>query len=258
MCLDRICCVSAIIWTTSLQLVLGYHNTPSRARHVPDRSGTLLDLGCGHVLISRGFASSFERIFAVDPSSGISGLARAGMRRETGRDVGILGLQGPTHHWPPIDPGLCDKFNYHGAEPAPGMNGLARFWERPARNILRDSYTAIVLPEAEWEDVRTIAWDPNNKTGGLENAPGEALWLRKTLKLCELEAFFQAHSSYSAWKDAHPARKCRAEGGEDDIIDRMWDEILKLVPAWKAVGDRWRDVEIEAGWGTAVLLARKR
>jgi SAM-dependent methyltransferase len=44
--------------------VLGYRNAPSR-------SGTLLDLGCGHGLIARELSPSFDKAIATDPSAGM-------------------------------------------------------------------------------------------------------------------------------------------------------------------------------------------
>ena len=153
---------------------------------------------------------------------------------------------------------IFNKFTYSKEEPTPGMESLGRFWERPGRDILHDSYAAIAPPDSDWHSIKRIAWDPHGEEGGIEEAPQDALWLRKSLKLGELESFFRTYSSYGAWKDAYPDSKSRAEGGEGDIIDKMWDEMVKSVPEWKAAGAMWRDIEVEVAWGTVILLARRR
>ncbi|KAJ9161709.1 Methyltransferase-like protein [Coniochaeta hoffmannii] len=151
------------------------------------------------------------------------------------------------------------RYTYGDGEPCPGMEGLARFWELPGRDILRDSYTAIVPPEGEWEDVRRIAWDPDRRTGELgEDPPEEAMWQRKTLKLGELEGYVRTYSSFKNWQEEYPQIKSRAEGGEGDVVDRMFDEVVGAVPEWKNAGEKWRDVEVDVAWGTVILLARRR
>lgn len=152
------------------------------------------------------------------------------------------------------------RYTYGEAEPCPGTESLARFWELPGRDILRDSYRAIEPPEAEWKDVRRIVWDPDRETGGLgvEEAPEEAMWQRKRLKLGELEGYVRTYSSFKNWQEAYPERKSRAEGGEGDVVDRMFDEVVDAVPEWKAAGEKWRDIEVDVAWGTVILLARRR
>ncbi|KAM7198402.1 S-adenosyl-L-methionine-dependent methyltransferase [Naviculisporaceae sp. PSN 640] len=154
---------------------------------------------------------------------------------------------------------IYDRFVYGHEDPVPGTESLARFWELPGRDILRDSFRVVVPPESEWEDITRIAWDPDRKTGDLSDAPEEALWQRKTLKLGELEGYVRTFSAFSGWKSAHPERKSRAEGGDGDVVDLMFDEVVAVVPEWKALGDgRWRDVEVDSVWGTVLLMARRR
>ncbi|OIW28246.1 methyltransferase-like protein [Coniochaeta ligniaria NRRL 30616] len=151
------------------------------------------------------------------------------------------------------------RYTYGEGEACAGMESLARFWELPGRDILRESYRAIEPPAAEWGDVRRIAWDPDRKTGGLgESPPEEAMWQRKTLKLGELEGYVRTYSSFKNWQEAYPDLKSRADGGEGDVVDRMFDEVVDAVPEWKQVGEKWRDVEVDVAWGTVILLARRR
>lgn len=153
---------------------------------------------------------------------------------------------------------IYDRFVYGASEPVPGMESMARFWEMPGRGVLRDSYRAIVPPEADWEGVTRIAWDPDRNRGDLAGAPEEALWQRKTLKMGELEGYFRTFSAFHGWQGAHPEVKSRAEGGDGDIVDLLLDENVAAVPEWKAAGDRWRDIVVEAVWGTVILMAKRR
>lgn len=153
---------------------------------------------------------------------------------------------------------IYDRFVYGQTEPVPGVDSLARFWELPGRDILRDSYRSVVPPETDWQNVVRIAWDPDRVTGDLSDAPEEALWQRKTLKLGELEGYVKTFSAFHGWQAAHPERKGRADGGEGDVVDLMFEEVVDAVPAWKAKGDGWRDVEVDVVWGTVILMAKRR
>lgn len=153
---------------------------------------------------------------------------------------------------------IYDRYVYGTGEVAPGVEAMGRFWENPGRTILRDSYEVIVPPEQDWEEVKRIAWDPDRKTGGIEDAPKEALWQRKTLKLGEFEGYLRTYSSFNNWKVAYPEMKSRAEGGKGDIVDLMFEEIVNAVPEWKKLGDVWRDVQVDCVWGTCILFARRR
>lgn len=153
---------------------------------------------------------------------------------------------------------IFDRFIYGETEPVPGVESMMRFWEQPGRNILRDSLREVVPPETEWEHVVRIAWDPNHETGDISDAPEEATWLRRRLKLGELASYIRTFSAFSGWRSDHAEMKCRADGGEGDIVDLMFDEVVAAVPEWKAAGDRWAEIEVDAIWGTVLLMAKRR
>ncbi|KAL2192853.1 methyltransferase-like protein [Corynascus similis CBS 632.67] len=163
---------------------------------------------------------------------------------------------------------VYERFTYGESEPAPGWESMARFWEMPGRGVLRDSLRAVVPPVADWERVTRIAWDPDGKRARtaegaeaddvLADAPEEALWLRKTLRLGELEGYLRTFSAFHGWQGAHPEKKSRAEGGEGDIIDLMFDEMVAAVPEWRDKGDDWKQVEVEVVWGTILLMAKRK
>lgn len=287
--------------------VLGFHNAHRAAplnKTSSSPSGTLLDLGCGHGLISRELAPHFAAVTAVDPSAGMVAKAKElttdskiSVRQGGAEDLSFLAdrsvdmaVAGQAAHWfdygrawpelarvvrrggtlafwgykdnilvgfPQLVP-IYLRFVYGGGEVAPGIEGLERFWEYPGRAILRDSLQAVVPPEAEWEDVRRVVWDPDRETGSIEGAPEEALWQRKTLRLGEFEGYMRTFSSFNNWRAEYPEKKSRAEGGEGDLVDVMFDHFIDAVPEWKKLGDKWRDVEVDAVWGTVILMARRR
>ncbi|AEO59333.1 methyltransferase-like protein [Thermothelomyces thermophilus ATCC 42464] len=154
---------------------------------------------------------------------------------------------------------IYERFTYGEAEPVPGWESMARFWEMPGRKILRGSYRAIVPPAADWDRVTRIAWDPDRtRADAVAGAPEEALWLRKTLTLGQLQGYLRTFSAFHGWQGAHPDKKSRAEGGEGDIIDLMFDEMIAAVPEWQARGDDWKQIEVDVVWGTVLLMAKRR
>jgi hypothetical protein len=56
----------------------------------------------------------------------------------------------------------------------------------------------------------------------------------------------------------HEGVKSREDGGEGDIVDEMFDKMLEAEPEWRAMGERWRDFEVESEWGSVILLARRK
>lgn len=151
---------------------------------------------------------------------------------------------------------IFDKFCYGTEDVAPGLEGMNQYWERPGRDILRDLLHAVQPPESDWHDVKRIEYDVDKDT--TEVAGPETAWMRKTINLGQFESYVRTFSSYQGWKDAHPEMKSRADGGDGDIVDLMMDRILEVEPQWKALGDKWRDVEVETVWGTYILLARRK
>ena len=151
------------------------------------------------------------------------------------------------------------RYTYGEDDARPGTESLARFWEQPGQKILQGSLRVIDPPAADWEDVRRIVWDPNRETADVSDAPVEALWLRRTMKLGQLEMYIRTYSASNNWKAAHPDRKSKAEGGGagGDVIDLLFEDVVAAVPEWKALGGEWRDIDVDVAWGTVILLARR-
>ncbi|KAI1334449.1 S-adenosyl-L-methionine-dependent methyltransferase [Xylariaceae sp. FL0016] len=148
---------------------------------------------------------------------------------------------------------IMERFVYGFGEQVPGIEGMGQYWEQPGRNILRNLLRSVTAPETEWQDLKRLEHEP-----GATNDSDEVCWLRKDMKLGDVEAYTRTFSCYSAWKDAHPETKSRAEGGKGDVVDFMWDEMVSSVPQWRAMGEKWREAEVTSDWGTYILLARRR
>lgn len=151
---------------------------------------------------------------------------------------------------------IFDKFCYGNEDVLPGLEGMNKYWERPGRDILRDLLHAVEPPETDWQDVKRIEYDVDKDT--TEVAGPETAWMRTKINLGQFEAYVRTFSAYQGWKDAHPDMKSRADGGEGDIVDILIDQLLEAEPQWKALGDKWRDVEVETVWGTYILLAKRK
>ncbi|KAI0593468.1 S-adenosyl-L-methionine-dependent methyltransferase [Biscogniauxia sp. FL1348] len=148
---------------------------------------------------------------------------------------------------------VMERFVYGAGEVAPGLEGMGPYWEQPGRNILRDLLRGVRPPEGDWEDVVRLEHEP-----GRDGDPEHVCWQRKKMRLGEVEGYTRTFSCYSGWRDAHPERKSREDGGEGDVVDVMWDHMVDAVPEWKAMGERWREAEVVSDWGTYILMARRR
>lgn len=264
----------------------------------------MLDLGCGHGLISRAMSPHFSTILATDPSPGMVKQAQSStqeknitFRQGSAEDLGLIdkdgsvdmAVAGQAAHWfdySKVWPNLArvvgkggtvalwgykdniltgkeqateimERYIYNFGEisNATGwsVEGMGRFWEQPGRNILRNLLRSVNPPAEDWEAVTRLEHEP-----GAEGDPEEAVWQRKTMKLGEVEGYTRTFSCFTGWAEAYPEHKARKDGGEGDIIDVMWDEMLASVPEWKAMGDGWREAEVESDWGTYIIMARRK
>ncbi|KAH6895757.1 S-adenosyl-L-methionine-dependent methyltransferase [Thelonectria olida] len=150
---------------------------------------------------------------------------------------------------------IFDRFCYGNVEVLPGLESMNQYWERPGRDILRDLMKDVNIPETDWNGIKRILYDVDKDTTDV--AGPETAWMRKPLNLGQFEAYVRTFSSYQGWMDAHPDKKGRAEGGDGDIVDILFDQILEAEPDWKTLGDQWRNAEVETVWGTYILLARR-
>ncbi|KAJ0138030.1 Uncharacterized protein HZ326_19027 [Fusarium oxysporum f. sp. albedinis] len=244
--------------------ILGYY-------HHEDPHGTLLDLGSGHGIVAMELSPRFARAIAIDPSAGM-------MQQGIAEDLSFLpahsvdmAVAGESAHWfdyPRVWPELSrvvksggslafwgykdniiighpqankifERLCYGEGDVSPGLEGLNQYWERPARDILRGLMADVKPPEWDWDKIKRITYNVDKDT--TEVADTETAWMRSKINLGQFEAY-----------------KSRAEGGEGDIVDILFDQILEAEPEWKAQGDRWRDIEVESVWGTYILLAKRK
>ncbi|KAK4458084.1 hypothetical protein QBC42DRAFT_349912 [Cladorrhinum samala] len=81
------------------------------------------------------------------------------------------------------------------------------------------------VPEAEWEGERRVVFDPDGETGVI--GEDEDAWMRKTLRLGELEGLIRTFSAFGKWKKEYDGIKSRDEGGEEgDLVDWLFDEVV--------------------------------
>ncbi|TXB96706.1 hypothetical protein FocTR4_00010953, partial [Fusarium oxysporum f. sp. cubense] len=139
---------------------------------------------------------------------------------------------------------IFERFCYGEGDVSPGLEGLNQYWERPARDILRGLLADVKPPEADWDKIKRITYNVDKDT--TEVADAKTAWMRSKINLGQFEAYVRAFTAYRGWMDAHPDNKSRAEGGEGDIVDILFDQILEAEPEWKAQGDRWRNIEVES------------
>lgn len=151
---------------------------------------------------------------------------------------------------------IFDKFCYGEGEVEPGLEGMDQYWERPGRDIVRNLLRTVEPPATQWEDVRRILQDNSDELASVPDA--QSAWMQKRINLGGLEGYVRTFSALQGWRDAHPGRKSRAEGGEGDLVDVLMERIVESEPQWKALGDGWRDAEADTVWGTYILLARRR
>jgi SAM-dependent methyltransferase len=147
------------------------------------------------------------------------------------------------------------KFCYGEGEIEPGLEGMNKYWERPGRDLVRNLLRDVEPPKSDWNDARRILCDVKTDITTLPDP--EDAWLQQKITLGGLEGYLHTFSAVQGWKDAHPEMKSRAEGGQGDLVDILMDRIVESEPRWKALGEHWRDAEVDTVWGTYILLARR-
>jgi len=260
------------------QTVLSYHRGPKTL---------LLDLGCGHGLISRELSPSFTRLIATDPSAPMIAQAKSSSTSHPNIEFSVgsaedlsaledgsldMVVAGQAAHWfdySKVWKEISKKVRRGGTlafwgykdnvfvdypkateildQYCYGPTTMGPYWEQPGREILRNKFHDIVPPESEWEDVERIEYEPG--TQGKGSGEGECL-MAKRLKLGEMEGYARTFSSYHNWKAKN--------GDKKDIVEEMFEKMLEAEPEWKAKGEAWRDFEVENEWGSVILLARKK
>ncbi|KAI9797767.1 MAG: hypothetical protein M1825_005701 [Sarcosagium campestre] len=131
---------------------------------------------------------------------------------------------------------------------------LGKHWSQPGRSIVQNLYRDIKPPDADWEDTRRVEYEPG--TEGPRTGEGEML-MQRNIRLGQCMDYIRTWSAYHTWSEAHPGVKPVSQGGEGDVVDRMFEEMVEAESDWKAA-DRWQDLEVNFEWGTILLFARRR
>lgn len=267
--------------------MLKYHQGPT---------SLAVDLGCGHGAVTRTLSSNFQKVIGTDPSSRMISQAqstttesnvtfRSGMAEELDfLDDGSIDFvcAAQAAHWfdySKVWPVLHRKLrqggtvafwgykdNYFVDFPEAtkvldhycytlGVGLMGEFWEQPGRNILRDKLRAIVPPTEQFDQLERIEYEPDVK--GKASGVGQVLMARD-FKLGEMEGYARTFSAYVNWMEANPGKRARKDGGNGDVIDDMFDEMLKVEPEWRKEGENWREKVVASEWGSAIVMARKK
>jgi hypothetical protein len=155
-----------------------------------------------------------------------------------------------------------------------GPDKIGPCWRQPERSICEGRFRVIRPPEQEWEDIMRWEYEPefevpvgeeeadvrkpvegdDGKEGFGKLVKTEEGFMRKKLKLENLEAYIRTWSGVHEWKEKHPEAKSRDDGGDGDIVDEFMEKIAE-VEGWT---DEWKKKEVEVAWGHGCILARKK
>lgn len=257
----------------------------------------MVDLGTGHGLICRALAKHFDSAIGVDPSEGMIRQARSSTSKDEYPNVNFVNgsaealpflsdesvdlvVAGQAAHWfhqptffremkRVVRPGgsiALWGYNDHVfpghpkaseliQETAYGKDNdlLGPYWQEPGRSIVHNFLRDIEPPLEDWDVKR------NEHVPGTENSESsnDALILRQRMTPEMNMLYMRTWSSYHAWKETHPESRSRLDGGNGDVIDKLFDQIEAAEPDW-AGQPGWRQQEIDVEWGTALILARRK
>lgn len=140
-----------------------------------------------------------------------------------------------------------------------GDDKLGHYWQQPGRTIVQDLFRALEPPTDLFSDLvrrEYIPEDSPKPSIEREAVAEKEPMIARELKLGEIMAYHRTSSSYHHWAAAHPDRKPRIKGGEGDVIDDAFDEVLKSEPEWKKDPD-WLDIKVKTEWASMIVMARK-
>lgn len=146
---------------------------------------------------------------------------------------------------------LLDKYCYDQDKKFMGS-----YWEQPGRNILRDLYQSIEPPEDLFEDVVRREFVPS-KDGKKNVKSKEPPMIEKEMTLEELGNYIRTFSAYHNWIEENKDRKPKKEGGNGDVVDDMFEEMI-TVEYFLDMGVNWDEVKVKVQWGTVILMAKRK
>lgn len=130
---------------------------------------------------------------------------------------------------------------------------LGPYWAQPGRSILRNKLRAVRPPPEDWTDMKRIEYEP-----GLEGAgSGEGTkFMDLQVTLGQSMEYVRTWSSYHGWKEAHPDRIRRSEGGEGDLVDEIFDRMIEAEKEWADLQTAAEKV-VHIEWSSGLILGRK-
>lgn len=141
---------------------------------------------------------------------------------------------------------------------------MGSYWEQPGRNILRDLYRSIEPPTDLFEDIVRTEFVPSkegkrNASDAKEDQKVEQPMIEKEMTLEELENYIRTFSAYHNWAEENKERTSKKQGGPGDVVDEMFQEVLKL-ESFDGVTDKvnWDEAKVKVQWGTVILMARRK
>jgi len=164
------------------------------------------------------------------------------------RKEGTVAFWGYKDHVFVDSPRATEIMQHYAYDSHPDM--LGSYWPQPGRSYLQDQLRVVQPPEADFEGVERIEYEPG--TEGRRSGEGR-LFMEKSMKIGECKSYVRTWSSYHGWKEAHPGRESRAEGGKGDIMDEMFEKIAQDT-------GRFQDDEgvVDVEWGSALIMAKRR
>lgn len=127
---------------------------------------------------------------------------------------------------------------------------MGSYWPQPGRSYVQDKLRVIQPPEAEWEDLKRVEYEPG--TQGKGSGEGR-LFMEAESTVGSIKAYVRTWSAFHGWKEAHPERVARKDGGEGDVVDECFEAIAKEDAVF---ADEEKVVKVE--WGSALIMARRK
>ncbi|MCJ1390007.1 hypothetical protein MMC18_002865 [Xylographa bjoerkii] len=255
-----------------------------------------VDLGCGHGIVANGFASSFTRVIATDPSSGMLDQARSlnsktsniDYRQSPAEDLSFLRdesvdmiVSGQAAHWfdyPKFFPEMKRTLRKEATLAFWGYKDhvfvdhpkateiLNKYAYGRGKDLLGDYWQqpGRSIVQNKYRDIEPPAedWDDVQRIEYEPEARGRnsgkgTLFLEKRIKLGDCMDYIRTWSSYHGWQEKHPNSQKREGGGKGDIVDLIFDEMLQDEPEW-GNDENWKDREVDIEWGSGLILARRK
>ncbi|KAK9365379.1 S-adenosyl-L-methionine-dependent methyltransferase [Lipomyces kononenkoae] len=123
-----------------------------------------------------------------------------------------------------------------------GEENLGPYWE-PGRRHVRNLYRDIIPPSNLFTDVQRIEYNAG------ESDPSGQL-IAKTMTLDASESYVRTYSSFHNWRKDHSGEIARRDGGQGDVVDRLFDRVKK------ATGWTGRSI-LPIEWSSIIVLARR-